>query len=300
MPLNWPDTERDLFGENLNQGHHDLHTRDAFSDAGLADILDRFPREHLGIYAFPHLTSGISKPSHGTADGVPGKHLLEAVKQGHIWLNLRGASHHLDDIATMETEVFSALDAASGKRSFKRDVGLLISSPNVHVNYHLDITMVTLIQIRGEKRVWLYPTEDAFASPEAIEAIALRECEEDVAYDPAFDEAATQITLTPGKMITWPQFAPHRVQNGNMLNVSLSCEFLTWPAWVRANEVYANGVLRRRAGWAPNYVKDLTPASFAKAGLSRLIKASHNVPTSPPTTATFQIDSASAGGVRAL
>ena len=32
--------------------HHNLHKRDMFSDEGLIDLLDRYPREKLGIYCF--------------------------------------------------------------------------------------------------------------------------------------------------------------------------------------------------------------------------------------------------------
>lgn len=300
MPLNWPDTEQRLFGESLIEGQHDLHTRDMFTDAGLADILERYPRDHLGIYSFPRLTHGLKTPSHGTAAGLSGQDLLDAVKRGHLWLNLRAASHHLSDVAEIEDEVFGALDAASGKRSFKRDVGLLISSPHVHVNYHLDIPLVTLVQIRGEKKVWLYPTDETFASAEAIEAIAMRECEEDVAYDPAFDASATLVNMTPGMMITWPQMAPHRVQNGDMMNVSLSCEFMTWPASIRANEVYANGMLRKQLGLAPGFARRLGPASFAKAGLSRVIKAGQRTRPEAPINPTFAVDLESENCVRSL
>ena len=300
MALNWSDTEQRLFGESLVEGQHDLHRWEIFSDDGLADILDRYPRELLGVYSFPRLTQGLKAPSHGTAEGLTGAELLDAVKRGRLWLNLRAASHHLRDMADVEDEVFAALDAASGKRSFKRDVGLLISSPKVHVNYHLDIPLVTLIQIRGEKRVWLYPTDEKFAAPEAIEAIAMRECEEDVAYDPAFDADATLVNMQPGMMITWPQLAPHRVQNGNMMNVSLSCEFLTLPAWIRANEVYANGILRRRAGWTPGYARRIGAGSFAKAGLSRVLKARQPKPEAPPMDVSFAVDPNIKGCVRAL
>ena len=93
------------------------------------------------------------------------------------------------------------------------------------------------------------------------------------AYDTAWDGAATTITLNPGDMVTWSQNAPHQVANGPMMNVSLSMEFMTPAAIVRANVLYANGVLRRRLGWSPRVQDRPGPTLVAKLALARALKA---------------------------
>ena len=52
----------------------------------------------------------------------------------------------------------------------------------------------------------------------------------DVVLDGFIDREAQVFDLTPGRMVTWAQNAPHRIENGPMLNVSLSIEFMTPPA----------------------------------------------------------------------
>ena len=44
-----PDKGRALTRENLSFAHT-LHQRAMFSDAGLADLLDRYPRDRLGVF----------------------------------------------------------------------------------------------------------------------------------------------------------------------------------------------------------------------------------------------------------
>ncbi len=74
-------------------------------------------------------------------------------------------------------------------------------------------------------------------------------------------------------MVTWKQNAPHRIENGPMLNVSLSIEYMTPPALMRANVIYANGVLRRRLGARPRIQSGFGPAALGKLAVARGAKA---------------------------
>ena len=78
------------------------------------------------------------------------------------------------------------------------------------------------------------------------------------------DAEAQAVTLTPGRMITWAQNAPHRVVNGPSVNVSLSIEFMTPEALLNANVAYADGLLRRSLG-KPAKAPALAKALVARA-----------------------------------
>ena len=54
-----------------------------------------------------------------------------------------------------------------------RNAGILISSPNAQVYYHADLPGQSLWQIRGTKRVYIYPPVAPFLTPEQIERIIL-------------------------------------------------------------------------------------------------------------------------------
>jgi hypothetical protein len=297
----WDGEKAACFGKSLVVARHTLHERAMFSDAGLADLLDRYPRHAFGVH-----TMGTQRSDKdGFRKGLPGKlngeQLLEAVKRGRLWINLRNASAYLPEYAALSDEMFGELDAANGVRTMKRDVGVLISSPNARVFYHLDIPLVTLWQIKGEKTMYVYPRGGRFAADPQIEAIVLREQEEEIAYDPAFDADATAVHMTPGTVANWPQTAPHRIDNGNCLNVSLSCEFMTFDALVHANAIYANGAMRRWWGLNPSIERDGHITKISKAGLARLLKLFNSGKSfEKQVQPTFVVDLDSENSVRDL
>ncbi|MDP1737018.1 MAG: hypothetical protein Q8L23_06220 [Caulobacter sp.] len=270
----WTDDKRRAFGSEVLTFDHDLHQRPMFDDAGLADLLDRYPREKLGVFTMGEDPREWRTWRRGTAGGLSGAALLDMARAGRIWLNLRAVNDHLPDYAALAGEVFAEKEAqVPGLRTLKRDLGVLISSPNAQVFYHLDVPMVSLWQVRGVKTVWAWPVAEPYVGAQALEAIVLRETAEQFAFDPAWDAGAARVQLTPGRMITWPQNAPHRIENGPMLNVSLSMEFMTPPALLRANVIYANGLMRRRLGLDPAIQPGFSPVGLAKVAMARAAKA---------------------------
>jgi hypothetical protein len=164
------------------------------------------------------------------------------------------------------------------------------------VFYHLDVPLVSLWQVRGQKRVWVYPVAEPYVSDEALERIVLKESAEQFAYDPAWDAGAEVHDLTPGQMVTWVQNAPHRIENGPMLNVSLSIEFMTPAALLRANVIYANGVLRRRLGARPRIDAGATAPALAKLAVARAAKALNLQKPNPRVLPTsFRLDAKQPG-----
>ena len=270
----WDADKAKLWGKAPIVARHNVHEREMFTDAGLARLLDTYPREKLGIYTMGRSNADDRVFRRGKADDMPGADLLQAVANGRLWLNLRACNERVAEFGALSDELFGSLEAVNpGLRTFKRDVGVLISSPNAQVFYHLDIPMVALWQVRGVKRFHVYPVGEPFARDEQIESIILKETEEEISYQPIFDRDAQVIDLEPGMMATWPQNAPHRIENHNVLNVSLSCEFQTMDSVLKANAMYANGVLRRRWGHNPSIARDTGLRRYAKAGLARAMKA---------------------------
>ncbi|WP_300393047.1 hypothetical protein [Henriciella sp.] len=291
MAVDWQNDIRKTFGNAIHQANHTLHKSPAFCDASLAALLDAYPRDQLGIWTFAKHGEGDEAPIRGVAPDLSGEELLAAVRDGRIWLNLRATNQRVENYAAIGEQIFDTLQDAGGHKVFKRDMGVLISSPGVNVHYHLDIPMVALLQIRGEKTVWIYPASEQFAPSEKVESIALRQQEEGLPFRNEFESEAVEIQLKPGMALTWPQAAPHRVQNGSMLNVSLSCEFMTVPALLRANAFYANGRLRRDFGARPERPDKLGAQVFGKALFARLLKTTEKKQVKKaPTAPSFVVD----------
>jgi len=272
MTVYWPDNAKEAFGNEILRADHQIDQSELFSDDGLAQLLDLYPRSELEIWTFDNRRDGNTLALKGRAPRLPGKDILDAVKHGHVWLNLRGVNTRLDDLKLVAEQLYGSLETAIGRRPMKREMSLLISSPNVEIGYHLDIPMVALFQVRGRKRVWLYPANETFAPAEHIERLVHMTREEDLPYREAFDEDARVFELAPGMGLTWPQLSPHRVRNANCVNVSLSCEFMTMASLVNANAIYTNAFLRQNLNLSPKAQNGVGPASLGKAAFAGLHK----------------------------
>ncbi len=202
MLVNWTNQNETRFGNDVMLAQHDAAGSDLFLDDGLAHILDVYPREHLDIWTFGDEGEGVNTSLRGRAPKLSGADIVEAVKNGHIWLNMRRANFDVPELKPIADAIYDSLEDATERKMRKRDMSVLISSPNVKVHYHLDIPLVALFQMRGKKRLWMYPKNEALAPSEFIEDIVHMSREEELPYRKAFDDAATVYELTPGMGLT--------------------------------------------------------------------------------------------------
>lgn len=210
----------------------------------------------------------------GDITGLSGSQVLDTIRNGKFWMDIQKIGARDRRYQDLMDEMFEEFEERiPGLQTFKRQINILISSPNAEVFYHCDIPGQSLWQLRGEKRVYLYPAEYPFLQQKAMERIVLGETEEEgVEYKPWFDEQAHIIDLKPGEMLAWPLNAPHRVQNKNVLNVSIAAQH--WTSDIRNMYAvnYGNGILRNRFGFS-NLSQNTTGAAFlAKLGLATVYK----------------------------
>lgn len=245
-----PAARRAAFGRLPVVGAHGLGDATLFSDAALIALLEEFPREQ--IYAFttgsdPTRIDEYRKVRH---EGVSGAELLEAVRCGRLCLNITRvdlADHAYNRL--IDTLYEQLAELLPDFKPLRRQGTLLISSPQAQTYYHADGPVSLLWHIRGRKRVWVYPAMDErYLSHELLEDIFAGVHHDFVPFEPAFDAGAQVYDLEPGQWINWPQNAPHRVVNGDSLNVSLSTEHFTAASLRRHQLFLANRFFRTRFG----------------------------------------------------
>ena len=229
------------------RGEHRLPGLDGFDDDALRSLLDHQPREHLMVFSTggdPTVPTDWQLVDIGTADGAD---LLAAVRRGRFWLNVLYVDQHHPALAALRDELFAELgEVIPDLVPESARLTLLVSSPGAIVYYHLDAGPNLLLQVRGTKRIWIYPALDPkFASRTDVEDIFAGVRIENLPYSPSFDTAATPYELTPGDLLAWPQNAPHRVENGDSMNVSLAAEFVTRRSVRRQHIWLANRFLSR-------------------------------------------------------
>jgi len=259
----------------INLGHR-LHESPLFSDAALARLLENAPRSTYHVHTMDPTTHDPRTRREGDIAGLSGQQVLDAVRQGRIWILFQNPGEVDAAYDAMLADIYIELEArVQGLKTFRQKMSILISSPKVQVYYHADAPGQTLWQVRGVKKVYVYPGSAPFLPQDRIEKIILGEAHEiSLDYQPWFDEYADVIELEPGRMLHWPLNHPHRIVNHDCLNVSFTTEH--WTSELRAAYLvkYGNGILRRYLPGARLSEAVDGPAAWAKFALAALVKTS--------------------------
>ncbi|MEZ5875701.1 MAG: hypothetical protein R3D30_13105 [Hyphomicrobiales bacterium] len=295
--LTWDDKHKSLWGNQPIRLQHGLNNSPLFSDETLAKLIETYPR---ASYSIVHVGERNGKRvwREGDISGLSGKQVIDAIAAGRMWLNLRGV-HNVDKrYADLLDEILDEFRAISGMPPvIGRNAGILISSPNAQVYYHADLPGQSLWQIRGMKRVYVYPPVAPFLTPEKIEGIILSGLEVNMEYAPWYDDYAVVADLEPGEMMHWPLHSPHRVDNHDCLNVSLTTEYWTEPIRRTVMMNSANAVLRARLGINPRSSAISGPGFWAKAAFQAGVKRAGllNKQRAAARPITFRLDPAHPG-----
>jgi hypothetical protein len=269
---NWNETHSELWGHQTIRLEHSLHRQPAFSLDEIARLIEAHPRAHYSL-----VKTG-ARGAHrvwreGEIGTLSGRQVIEAISRGGLWLNLREVSAVDRRYRTMIDHMFA--EVAAKVRGFEAQTlvaGILISSPDAQVYYHVDLPGQGLIQISGRKRVYVYPNTPPFIRPEHLEDCALFQDETSIPYAAWYDSHAQVFDLEPGQMLIWPLNAPHRIENLDTVNVSMTVSYMNED--IRRAQVLhcANGILRHRFGHTPKSRATRGPVFFAKQVMQRLLR----------------------------
>jgi len=273
LVLGWKPQHAALWGRAPICIRHNLHTSSLFDRNALAGLIERYPRKHYSIIHMGQRTEDRRFWREGELGRLPGHDVIDAIENGRLWLNLR----HVGDVdqryAAVVNALFDELEAlAPGFSASARGCGIIISSPNAQVYYHADLPGHALLQIIGRKRVFFYPPNPPFVTPEDLERIAVFGLEVDIPYSDWFDEYSSVFEFEPGQLIHWPHTAPHRIENHDCLNVSLTVDFVTPEIRRRQMVILANGIMRHRLGWVARETSTSGPSFWAKAVLQKTMR----------------------------
>lgn len=240
----------ELFGRHTVDLGHALAGSPLFTDDALAALIDKAPAGSYHVTTMDATTQDPRTRREGVVDGLSGAQAMEAVRRGHIAILLHGPGRY----DTRYDELLAAIYRELGElmpdfKSRGQRLSILISSPRMQIPYHAEAPGQVLWQVRGYKRVLVYPASAPFLPQEALERIALGDpAAPSLDYEPWFDEYAAVIDLAPGRMLHWPANSPCRIVNADCLNVAFTTEH--WTDVLRQGWAVscANGILRGRLG----------------------------------------------------
>ena len=274
----WKEDDHLRFEKELFHRKHTFLDRIDVSDAGLAALIDATPDDYIDVVTMGDDPSNKETWRTGDVRGMKGADIIEAVKNGRVWLNLRDLNHLMPDYAKLLDDIYESFeDACPGLQTRRRQLGFIISSPHISTFYHVDVPITILWQLRGVKRVFHYPKKEPYISEELMERIYLNEIDEvEIPFELSWDDRpdCSTVDLQPGEMLLWGHNDPHRVENHDMMNVSLSTEHFTLETMKRYGVYFANGYLRRRFGMGQlgTAVEGLSP--WMKSAFTAMLKKS--------------------------
>ncbi|MEQ8935902.1 MAG: cupin-like domain-containing protein, partial [Amphiplicatus sp.] len=163
------------------------------------------------------------------------------------------AEQDADYAAAME-ECLSEIAPAAAKTTgqmYKKIGFIFVSSPGAVTPLHLDPEHNILMQIKGTKRIHIYPAKKGFIPAEHHENYHVGTAHRNLRHRPEFDALMEAHDLAPGDAVYIPVKAPHWVKNGDAPSISFS---ITWRSRASDNEArlrLANHAVRRLGGRPP-------------------------------------------------
>ena len=209
MLKDWTRDHSKRFQKEIMLFEHGLNETGLFTDEALITLLNKHPSNLLDVCTMGNLDDELYPNRFQTGDfrGVDGKVMLDAVKAGKIWINVRqGMNVHPEYKAVLD-QMYGGIANETGNKAYNANGGILISSPVARVPYHFDKTETILWHVRGKKSMYLYPRTEKFIPDHAFEATMLTDLDDDLPYNADFDKEATVVEFEEGQALTWPEYA---------------------------------------------------------------------------------------------
>lgn len=260
--------QKSIVRKEILRFNHRLEETGLFTDAALARLLDEHPRSETTLCTMRPNPPADETWIAGEADGLSGEQLIEAARRGALWVSPRSAMTKNPRYRVVFDQLMAEFSKETGLPVLTADAAVLISSPRMGIYFHVDPAETMLWHVRGHKTIHVYPPRQDIVTEAALESILLKENLSDLPWTPALEDHGLPVALRPGQAAYWPQHSPHRVVNGDDLNVSISVEFSSPQSMLTNSVFYANGRMRRALGWAPpsrGPAQLLAPAYLAAA-----------------------------------
>jgi hypothetical protein len=205
---------------------------DLYYDSGTVDVNQRWDRT--------------PRPEFSARDAI------QRIEHCGAWIVLKRADKNKEYAAVLkqcmaELQEFTGLNLDQVMKV--QEVILFITSPKRITTYHIDRECSLLLQIQGAKHISIFDRNDRqVLSEEEIERFWSVD-HNAPRYKPELQDHATVYELKPGNGVHIPVNAPHWVQNGENISVSLNVNF-QYRDTMRAN-LYRLNYLLRKMGMRP-------------------------------------------------
>jgi hypothetical protein len=203
---------------------------------------------------------------------------LRQLENSNAWFIFRSAQRDPAYTELFEKglkDIKSLAGARIESKIRQEDIIIFVTSPKRVTAYHIDRECNFLLQIRGDKDLYIFDREDREVLPEE-EIERFWSVDNNAAvYKGHLQSHAMTYKLVPGVGVHIPVNCPHWLQNGDDISISLSVNFQFVDS-MRANLYRANYLLRK-LGFTPSKPGKAPTIDQAKSAAMTLAMAARRV-----------------------
>jgi quercetin dioxygenase-like cupin family protein len=237
---------RDCYPRTAAKLPHKLLEHDLLQLDALVDLANALPADSVE-YNPGTLPIGI-KPEDVPVSALSAAETIRSIEENGSWMVLKRVEQQpayemllKDTLAEIAPLVETRTGQMLGLEGF-----IFISSPGSVTPFHFDPEHNILLQVRGTKTMTVFPADDEeLVRPEAHEKFHLGQHHRNQHWEPAFAVKGQPITIMPGEGIYVPVKAPHWVQNGDGVSISLSITWRSEWSYAEADARAFNHLLRK-------------------------------------------------------
>jgi hypothetical protein len=186
--------------------------------------------------------------------GLSVEETVRRIEECRSWMVLKNVERDPEYAALLNDSIAEVVRTGHprARGAAKLEAYVFISSPGAVTPYHMDPEWNFLLQIRGRKRLTVFPCDPDIVSEEELERF-YSGAHRNLVFRSEYDRKALPFDLAPGDGVHVPVTAPHWVKVGSEVSVSFSITFQT-PELYRRSTLYALNHERRARGKTPRPV----------------------------------------------
>jgi hypothetical protein len=225
---------------------HGLAGHALLSLDALADLAERMPAASVE-YNLGKLPLGI-RPEDTPSNGLTLGETIRTIESNGSWAVLKNVERDPVYAALLDRALAELEPIVAGQTGpmLHREAFIFLSSPDSVTPFHMDPEHNILLQIMGTKTMTVFPARDEQLVPAQQSEDFHNGGHRNLLWQDGFKTRGAAFPLTPGEAIHVPVKAPHFVENGPAVSVSLS---VTWRSErsVAEGELHSfNALLRKR------------------------------------------------------
>ena len=266
--------DRTVFEENFNREpfrlRHNLCTEALLELDSITSLVRDLETQPGELYADIDVTSVEQRWDDSRRPQISPAELVERITDSNAWIIIRHAELDPRYRVLLQRGTAELREASGGRwpQPISHENAIIfVTSPRRITTYHIDRECNFILQVRGEKWVYIFDQNDREVLPdEELERFWTID-NNAASYKPQYQNRCQMFHLRPGDGVHVPINAPHWVQNGDDISITFSLNF-QFSDMERANKYRANYYLRM-LGFSPSSPGRYPTRDYIKANIVR-------------------------------